>query len=106
MAVRQVVQFEPNPGRFNDMVGYMAEAKKIHQGVGWRVRAWQTIAAGAAGPRVSYVLESDNIVAFLASLEKMQADAQKEVERNIRRSGNASTILAAQDGRSAGHPAT
>lgn len=70
MAVRQVVQWEPNPGRGNDMVGYMAEAKKIHEGLGWRVRAWQTIAAGISGPRVSYVLESDNMAAFLGSLEK------------------------------------
>ena len=75
MATRQVVQWEPSPGRGADVVANMAEAKKIHERLGWRVRAWQTIAAGAVGPRISYVLESDNLAAFFGTLDKASRDA-------------------------------
>lgn len=75
MATRQVVQWEPMPGRSADVVANMADARKIHERLGYRVRAWQTLAAGATGPRISYVLESDNIAAFFTTMEKLRNDA-------------------------------
>lgn len=75
MATRQVVQWEPNPGRGADVVANMAEAKKIHERLGYRVRAWQTIAGGAVGPRIAYVLESDNLAAFFTAADKSRTDA-------------------------------
>lgn len=74
MATRQVIQWEPNPGRGGDLIANMAEAKKIHERAGLRVRAWQGLALGVGGPRISYVLESDNLASFLRSLDKVRKD--------------------------------
>ena len=75
MATRWVVQWEPQVGRGADVVMNMSEAKKIHERLGWRVRAWQTLAAGPVGPRISYVLESDNLAAFFGTMDKLRGDA-------------------------------
>ena len=53
----------------------MSEAKKIHESLGYRVRAWQTVAGGAVGPRIAYVLESDNLAACFTSMDKGRSDA-------------------------------
>ena len=76
MAVRQIVQWHPNPGRGAELLSQMAEAKQIHQRLGWRVRAWQTLAAGPQPVTIAYVLESDTMSAHITAMEKGQGDAQ------------------------------
>lgn len=76
MAVRQVTQWLANPGRLPDVFAHMAEAKQIHERLGWRVRAFQTQVGGPQPISLAYVTEADTMADHLAILEKSQADAQ------------------------------
>ena len=76
MAVAQVFQFRIRPGRNQEFNAQVAEAKKIQERLGGRVRVWQATAAGPNTGLVSYVVEHQNLAAFAGFSDKLQADSE------------------------------
>jgi len=76
MAVAQVIQFRISPGKNQEFNAQVAEAKKLQERLGGRVRVWQATAAGPNTGLVSYVIEHDNLAAFAAFSDKLSADAE------------------------------
>jgi len=75
MAVAQVFQFQINPGKNQEFNAQVAEAKKIQERLGGRVRVWQATMAGPNSGFISYVIEHDNLAAFATFSDKLAADA-------------------------------
>jgi hypothetical protein len=76
VAVAQVIQFRINPGRNQEFNAQVAEAKKLQERLGGRVRVWQATAAGPNTGLVSYVIEHPDLAAFAAFSDKLNADSQ------------------------------
>lgn len=75
MAVIAVTAWQINPGRGQQFISNVVEAKKIHERLGARVRVVQ----GGPGPRpgaVTYLLEFDDMVKYGEFVQKMAADAE------------------------------
>lgn len=75
MAVRSLVQWQPNPGREADTLAAFSEAKRIQEAMGGRARAFQGIADGLGPVVFSYVLETDNMAAYLNILGQLRTSA-------------------------------
>jgi hypothetical protein len=74
MAVLNVVTWRPKDGRAAEFLGQVAEAKKMHERLGARVRVLQS----GAGPNpftVTYVTEHADGKAYGEFLDKLLADA-------------------------------
>ncbi|MDP9238220.1 MAG: hypothetical protein M3P30_12635 [Chloroflexota bacterium] len=76
MAVATVVRFAINPGKNQEFMALAAEAKKIHERLGGKVRIWNATLAGPDSGNVSYVIEHANIAAYASFSDKMGADAE------------------------------
>ena len=76
MAVAQVAQFRITQGKAVEFNAQVAEAKKIQERLGGRVRVWQATAAGPNTGLVSYVIEHKDMAAFAAFSDKVATDAQ------------------------------
>ena len=75
MAVAQLFQFRIVQGKNQEFAAQVAEAKKIQERHGGRVRVWQGTMAGANTGLVSYVIEHEDIAAFASFSQKLGADA-------------------------------
>ena len=64
MATALVTQWRVAPGRRAEFIQAAGEAKKIHEGLGGRVRMFGATAAGTASGTLSYVLEFDDVAAY------------------------------------------
>ncbi|MGB2694820.1 MAG: hypothetical protein WBD55_06480 [Dehalococcoidia bacterium] len=76
MAVAQVFQFRIVQGKNQEFGTQVAEAKKIQERHGGRVRVWQGTMAGPNTGLVSYVVEHDDLAAFATFNQKLAADAE------------------------------
>lgn len=76
MTVATVTGFQINPGRNQDFMSLVAEAKKIHERLGGKVRVWTATAAGPNTGNVTYVIEYANLAGYAAFSEKLQADKE------------------------------
>jgi hypothetical protein len=76
MAVAQVFQFRIIQGKAQEFNANVAEAKKIQERLGGRVRVWQATLAGQNTGLVSYVVEHNDMAAFASFSEKIGADAE------------------------------
>lgn len=76
MAVAQVFQFRIIQGKAQEFNANVAEAKKIQERLGGRVRVWQATMAGQNTRLVSYVVEHDNMAAFASFSDKIAADSE------------------------------
>ena len=74
MAVAQVAQFRITQGKAVEFNAQVAEAKKIQERLGARVRVWQATAAGPNTGLVSYVIEHKDLAEFAAFSDKLNAD--------------------------------
>lgn len=74
MAVGSVHTFRIRPGRLQEFLGLAAEAKKIHEQLGGRVRIWQQ-AFGPESATIAYVVEHDDMSAYGAFTDKLQSDS-------------------------------
>ncbi len=75
MAVLNVVTWRPKDGRAAEFLGQVAEAKKMHERLGARVRVLQA----GAGPNpftVTYVTEHADGKAYGEFLDKLLADPE------------------------------
>ena len=75
MAVVQAIQFRIIQGKNQEFMANVAEARKIQEGLGGRVRAWQATMAGPNSGIVTYTIEHDDLAAFAAFSDKLQADS-------------------------------
>ena len=75
MAVATVTTFEIRPGRNEEFNKQVAEAKKLHERLGGRVRVWAATLAGPNAGQVIYVIEHNDLAAFASFSQKMQADS-------------------------------
>ena len=75
MAVVQAFQFRIIQGKNQEFMANVAEARKIQEGLGGRVRVWQATAAGPNTGLVTYTIEHDDLAAFAAFSDKLQADS-------------------------------
>ncbi len=75
MAVAQVFQFRIVQGKNQEFNANVAEAKKIQERLGGRVRVWQATMAGQNTGLVSYVIEHDDMAAFASFSQKIGTDA-------------------------------
>ena len=76
VAVAQVAQFRIIQGKNQEFNANVAEAKKIHERHGGRVRVWQATAAGPNTGLVSYVIEHDDLAAYASFAAKLAADSE------------------------------
>jgi hypothetical protein len=75
MAVATVHSFRIKPGRLQDVLSVVSEARKIHERLGGRVRVWQPAIGGEAGS-VAYVIEHDDMTAYGAFTDKLLSDSE------------------------------
>ncbi len=75
MAVVQAIQFRIHQGKNQEFMANVAEARKIQEGLGGRVRVWQATAAGTNTGLVTYTIEHDDLAAYAAFSDKLQADS-------------------------------
>lgn len=76
MAVAQVFQFRIVQGKNQEFAAQVAEAKKLQERHGGRVRVWQGTMAGPNTGLVSYVIEHDDMAAFAGFAQKLGADSE------------------------------
>ncbi len=76
MAVVQAIQFRIVQGKTQEFMANVAEARKIQEGLGGRVRVWQAAIAGPNSGVVTYTIEHDDLAAFAAFTDKLQADSE------------------------------
>ncbi len=75
MAVVQAIQFRIIQGKNQEFMANVAEARKIQEGLGGRVRVWQGTMAGPNTGVVTYTIEHDDLAAFAAFTDKLLADS-------------------------------
>ncbi len=75
MAVATVSIWRPNPGRFQDFLGAVTQARKIHERLGGKVRVWQT-AFGGQPNTLGYVIEHADWTAFGTFGQKLESDSE------------------------------
>lgn len=75
MAVATVTRWKVRTGRVSDFLVPLAEAKKIVENLGGKVRVWQPVYGGEAGT-VSFVIEHADQAAAVAFGAKLQADGE------------------------------
>lgn len=75
MAVAQVFRFQVSPGKQVEFMANVAEAKRMQEAAGAKVRVWNAVFAGADTNTVGYVVEHKDMAAFASFTDKMQADA-------------------------------
>jgi hypothetical protein len=73
MAVVTVHTWRIHPGRLQEVLRNVSEARKIHERLGGRVRMWQTALGGEANS-VVYVIEHESMSAYGAFTDKLMAD--------------------------------
>jgi len=76
VAVALITNWRVNPGRNQEFLGLVGEAKKIHGRLGGRVRVWQAAVAGENSGNIGYVVEHDDLVAYANFTQKLQADPE------------------------------
>lgn len=74
MAVISVHTFRVKAGRLQEFLKLCAEARKIHEGLGGRVRIWQPAFGGEAAT-VGYTIEHDDMTAHGTFSDKLQSDS-------------------------------
>ena len=75
MAVFSVHTWRPVPGRAADLLGSMAQAKKILEANGAVVAAWQPIAGGEAGT-INFVALYPDQIAYATTMQAITASAE------------------------------
>ena len=75
MAVVQAIQFRIVQGKNQEFTANVAEAKKIQERLGGRVRVWQGTMAGPNTGLVTYTIEHDDLAAYASFTQKLQADS-------------------------------
>ena len=75
MAVATVAIWRPIPGRFQDFVARVAQARKIHERLGGKVRVWQT-QFGGTPMTLGYVIEHHDWVGFGKFGAAMESDSE------------------------------
>ncbi len=76
MTVATVTQWSVTPGKLQEFMPNVAQAKKIHQRHGGQVRVLQNSFGGEFTGRISYVIEHADLAAFASFSHKLQADAE------------------------------
>ncbi len=74
MAVVAVFSWKVKPGRMQEFRGRVAEAQKIHERLGARVRVLLPQYSGE--PNVAYLLEHDSMTAHGTFSDKLQSDSE------------------------------
>ncbi len=77
MAVVAVFSWKVKPGRMQEFRGRVAEAQKIHERLGARVRVLLPQYSGE--PNVAYLLEHDSMTAHGTFSDKLQSDPEWQV---------------------------
>lgn len=72
MSIASVYQYQVAPGRLQDAMKAFAEAKKLHESLGARVRVWRASFAGPNAGLISYVSEFEDYRAFQSFIDGMQ----------------------------------
>ncbi|MEP6659423.1 MAG: hypothetical protein ABJD24_05860 [Acidimicrobiales bacterium] len=67
--------WRPRDGKLGEFMGNAAEAKKIHERLGGKVRVSQTLFGGQP-MTVVYVIEHQDMTAFAKFSDKMSADTE------------------------------
>lgn len=75
MAVVQLTNWQITAGRNAEFLALVAEAKKIHEGLGARVRVFQATFAGPNTGTITYVMEHNDLGALASFGAKVQADS-------------------------------
>ncbi len=74
MAVAVVTQWQVVQGRRAQFITEAGEAKSIHERLGGRVRMYGATLAGTNTGIITYVIEFDDLAAYAAFSQKLQAD--------------------------------
>ena len=74
MAVATVTTFQIRPGRNQEFMAQVAEARKLHERLGGRVRVWLATFAGPNAGQAIYVIEHADLAAYAGFSQKMEAD--------------------------------
>ncbi len=75
MPVVQRATWKPRPGKLQEFLGNVAQAKKILERLGARVRVMNQV-VGTHSPCVLVIIESPDWKAFGERMEKMQTDQE------------------------------
>ena len=73
MAVATVHTWRIHPGRLQDVLGNVSEARKVHERLGGRVRVWEAAIGGEPGS-LTYVIEHDSMTAYGTFTDKLLTD--------------------------------
>ena len=97
MAVVQAIQFRIVQGKAQEFMANVAEARKMQEAMGGRVRVWQGTFAGPNSGVVTYTIEHDDLAAFAAFSDKLQADSawQAFTAKTLLSANPTGTILSA-----------
>ncbi len=74
MAVVSVHTFRVKAGRLQEFLTLCAEARKIHERMGGRVRIWQPAFGGEAAT-IGYTIEHDDMTAYGTFTDKLQSES-------------------------------
>ena len=75
MAIATVVQLQPRPGRYDETLKLLTDAKRIIERLGARVRVRSTVIGGEPN-RISFISEVDDWVRFGELRAKIQSDSE------------------------------
>lgn len=75
MPVISVHTYRIKPGRLQEILGNVGEARKIHERLGGRVRTWQPMVGGEPAT-FSYVVEYDDMAAYGNFANKLLSDTE------------------------------
>lgn len=76
MAVISVYTLRVRPGRLQEALSLCAEARKIQESLGARVRIWQPVITGQQPNSVGYAIECDDMTAWGAFSDKLESESQ------------------------------
>lgn len=76
MAVITVARWQVNPGRQQEFMALVGEAKRIHERLGGKVRVWNVTLAGPDSNTISYSVEHKDMTAFGSFTDKLAVDAE------------------------------
>lgn len=76
MAAMTLTAWKVTPGKQQEFLATIAEAKAIHERLGGRVRVWLATGAGPNAGNIWYVIEHDDLAAYASFTQQLQADPE------------------------------
>ncbi len=95
MSVTNLVSWQTKPGRQAETMAAVANAKRLFEGLGARVRVYQPLVAGPNVSNLSFVSEFDTMSAYAKFMAAIQSNAEWQQQLAVINSAEAGATMVA-----------